>query len=119
MLNLQQTTNLLANANKLPEKQLVLIRRLHRENLLKKGKLKSSINTSFSQSVSGCDIRKNPAIGRKYERTCFVADSVFSAINPETGEYEAFSEKQLKLYHLARSKGASYKQSIQIARQCP
>ena len=119
MLNLQQTTNLLANPSKLTEKQLVLIRRLHRENLLKKGKLKSSVNTSFFQSVSGCDIRKNPALGRKYERTRFDNKLKFSAINPDSGDYVEFSERQIKVYKLAIAKGATYKEAVKLARQCP
>jgi hypothetical protein len=125
MLSLKQTTYLL-QSGRLEGKQLELIKRLHKENLVKCGKAKSKnlTNNIVESEVKG-DIRFSPAKGQKYdtirqgiEKSYRNQNKLsFYNINPETGEREFLTKDQLSCYSLMIAKGYSKKQSLKEAKK--
>ncbi len=125
MLSLKQTTYLL-QSGKLEGKQLELIKRIHRDNLAKLGKLKSKdcTNSLVEEKAKG-DIRFNPAKGQKYdtirqgiEKSYRNQNKLsFYNINPDTGEAVSLTKKQLSCYNLLISKGYGKKQALKEAKK--
>ena len=124
MLNLKQTTELLAKADKLTERQFKLISKLHKENLAKANKLqnKDITDTMFIDKPIG-DIRYNPALGKKYEKIrpgivkAATTPLPAKAIDPNTGEYVSFNKLQKDIMHKALQNGYTRTEAILKARR--
>lgn len=125
MLSLKQTTHLL-QSGKLKGKQLELIKRLHKENLVKAGKAKTkNLTTELVEDKINGDIRHNPAKGQKYDTIRRGIDISFRnqnkidfyTIDPETGERRFLSKNQLSCYNHLVAKGYSKKQALKEAKK--
>ena len=122
MLNLQQTSEILANPAKLNAKQLQLITRLHKENLARAGYLSNKTCDLFANVPSG-DIRYNQAIGKKYEKIrpginkAATTQIPAKNIDPNTGEYVDFNKLQKDIMHKAIKNGQSRTQAVLLARK--
>jgi len=126
ILNLAQTTALLANPSKLSSRQLAYIRQQHQNNLARAGKIGTRNNQCLfveARRPRHDDIRRNPALGKKHDgiRKGLVKASyskfTLTDIDPDTGDAVPFSHVQRCKYYKFIKQGMSNKQAVIKVRQ--